>query len=107
MPSLKSAKDRHKDRAEKDLIEALLALRDDGEARRFLSDICTPKEIADLADRWWVARLLDQGGLSYRDIHALTGVSVTTIGRVARFLQQEPHRGYRLVIDRLNKARRS
>jgi uncharacterized protein YerC len=38
--------------------------------------------------------------LSYRDIHALTGVSVTTIGRVARFLQQESFRGYRLVLDR-------
>ena len=99
--SLKPAKDR----AGKDLIEAILTLRTPEEARRFLYDICTPKEVADLTDRWLVARLLDKGKLSYRDIHGLTGVSVTTIGRVARFLQQEPHRGYRLVIDRLNKAR--
>jgi uncharacterized protein YerC len=47
--------------------------------------------------------LLDEGKRSYREIHALTGVSLTTIGRVARFLQQEPHQGYRLVIDRLKK----
>lgn len=91
---------------EKELIEAFLALRDADEARRFLCDICTPQEISDLADRWWVAKLLDEGKRSYREIHALTGVSVTTIGRVARFLQQEPHHGYRLVIDRLAKSRR-
>jgi len=86
--------------AETDLIEALLALSDADEVRRFLRDICTPKEIADLADRWWVAQLLDAGAHSYRDIHHLTGVSVTTIGRVARFLSQENFQGYRLVLDR-------
>ncbi len=91
-------------KAETALIEALLALQSADEARRFLHDVCTPKEIADLADRWWVARLLDEGKHSYRDIHELTGVSVTTIGRVARFLQQESFKGYRLVIDRLSKA---
>lgn len=90
-------------KAEKDLIEALLALRNADEARRFLHDVCTPKEIADLADRWWVARLLDEGQQSYRDIHETTGVSVTTIGRVARFLQQEGYQGYRLMLDRLKK----
>lgn len=107
MPSAKITKGKPaRDKAEKDLIEALLSLKTNDETRRFLSDICTPKEIADLADRWWVARLLDEGGRSYRDIHALTGVSVTTIGRVARFLQQEPHHGYRLILDRLAKIKR-
>lgn len=95
-----------KDKAEKALVKAFLALRNADEAHRFLCDICTPKEIADLADRWLVARMLDEGGRSYRDIHAETGVSVTTIGRVARFLQQEPHQGYRAVLDRLKKPRR-
>ena len=94
-----------KAKAEKDLIEALLSLRTADECRRFLHDVCTPKEIADLADRWWVARLLEEGKHSYRDIHDLTGVSVTTIGRVARFLQQENFQGYRLVIDRMKDKR--
>ena len=91
-------------KAEQELIEALLALKNEDEARRFLRDICTPKEITDLSDRWWVARLIDEGKHSYRDIHTLTGVSVTTIGRVARFLQQENFQGYRLIIDRLKKS---
>src|ERR1700761_8831448 len=90
-------------KAMKDLIAAFLALKDADECRRFLLDICTPKEIADLSDRWMVARLLDEGKLSYREIHAQTGVSVTTVGRVARFLQQENFQGYRLVLDRSKK----
>ena len=88
-------------KAEQALIEAFLTLKNADEARRFLHDVCTPKEIADLADRWQVARILDEGKLSYREIHEKTGVSVTTIGRVARFLQQESFQGYRLVLDRL------
>ena len=87
----------------KDLAEAFLALETAEETRRFLLDICTPKEIADLTDRWLVARILDEGKLSYREIHAKTGVSVTTVGRVARFLQQENNKGYRVLIDRLKK----
>jgi len=85
---------------ETELLAAILTLRTTDEARRFFYDICTPKEIADMADRWLVARLLDEGKLSYRDIHKQTGVSVTTVGRVARFLQQESFQGYRLVLDR-------
>lgn len=92
-----------KAKAEKELIEAILALKNAEECRRFLRDICTPREIIDLSERWLVARMLDEGKLSYREIHAQTGVSVTTIGRVARFLQQENYQGYRLLIDRMKK----
>ena len=87
--------------AETELIAALLSLHDTDEMRRFLGDLCTPQEIADLADRWAIARLLDEGAHSYRALHDLTGVSVTTIGRVARFLSQENYQGYRLALDRL------
>ena len=68
---------------------------------RLLTDLCTPAEIRTLAERWHVARLLDGTQLSYRDIHEATGVSTTTIVRVARFLRQEPHKGYRAAIDKL------
>jgi TrpR-related protein YerC/YecD len=90
-------------KAEKDLIEAFLSLQNADECKRFLHDICTPQEIADLSDRWLVARMLDEGKHSYREIHDLTGVSVTTVGRVARFLQQENYHGYRALIDRMKK----
>ena len=70
---------------------------------RLLTDLCTPAEVRTLAERWHVARLLDGTDLSYRDIHDATGVSTTTIVRVARFLRQEPHQGYRAAIDQLSK----
>lgn len=85
------------------LCAAFLALRTEAEAHRFLLDLCTPGEISAMAERWRVARLLAESELSYREIHAQTGVSVTTIGRVARFLSQEPHQGYALVLSRLLK----
>ena len=69
--------------------------------RRLLVDLCTPAEIRTLAERWHVARLLDGTDLSYRDIQEATGVSTTTVVRVARFLKQEPNQGYRRAIDAL------
>jgi len=40
-----------------------------------------------------------QKGLPYREIHRLTGVSVTTIGRVARCLA-DGNGGYSLAVTR-------
>jgi TrpR-related protein YerC/YecD len=85
----------------KDLAKALISVKTAEEMERFLVDLCTPAELRALAERWHVAQLLDAGEQSYREINALTGVSTTTIGRVARFLKDEPHQGYRTVLDRM------
>ena len=52
-----------------------------------------------MVDRWTVVPLI-QEGLPYRRIHDMTGVSVTTIGRVARCLNGGSG-GYRTVLERL------
>ena len=83
------------------LFEAVAGLADADEAARFLRDLTTPGELAAFAERWRIARLLDEGALSYREIAAATGASTTTVGRVARFLREEPHQGYRMMLDRL------
>lgn len=83
------------------LYAAMLSMRDAEEMRRFLTDLCTPAELTAFAERWKVARLLAEGVSSYREINSMTGVSVTTIGRVARFLNQEPHQGYALALKRV------
>ena len=88
------------------LASALAAVRSADEARALLADLCTPAEVHSLAERWQVARLLDAGNLTYREIHEATGVSTTTIVRVARFLRQEDNRGYRLLLDRLKDSAR-
>jgi TrpR-related protein YerC/YecD len=90
-----------------DLCAALLTPEGPEEMRRLLVDLCTPAEIRTLAERWHVARLLDGSDLSYRDIHDRTGVSTTTIVRVARFLRQEPHQGYRRAIDALTNTKKA
>lgn len=69
------------------LYAALLSLKDTAEMAAFLSDLCTPAELEVLIDRWRVVPYLLEG-LPYRQIHACTAVSVTTIGRVARYLNQ-------------------
>ena len=88
-----------------DLFRAVLTLQTVEECRRFFKDITTPAELKALSERWHVARLLAEGELSYREIHDETGVSTTTITRVARFLGQEPNQGYRLVLDRRKQIR--
>jgi TrpR-related protein YerC/YecD len=92
---------RERDALVADLCAALLTPRDSGEMERLLLDLCTPAEIHSLAERWHVARLLDGTGLSYREIHDATGVSTTTVVRVARFLREERNRGYRRALDAL------
>lgn len=86
------------------LARALLTLQTPQEIRAFLDDLCTPSELRAFAERFRVARLLDEGQLSYRDISERTGASTTTVTRVARFLREMPHQGYRLVLDRLNES---
>jgi TrpR-related protein YerC/YecD len=86
------------------LCEALLTPETAGEMAHLLADLCTPAEIRTLAERWHVARLLDGTDLTYREIHDATGVSTTTIVRVARFLKQERNFGYRTALDRRAEA---
>lgn len=88
----------HLKTAAKSLSEALCTLQTPAEMRLFLEDLCTPAEIEAMVDRWRVAQLLDQG-MSYREIRDQTQVSVTTIGRVARYMELGAG-GYRAVLDR-------
>jgi TrpR-related protein YerC/YecD len=90
--------------AEAALCEALLSLKSVEEVQAFLRDLTTPAEFEALVDRWSVVPFLDEG-VAYRDIHDLTAVSVTTIGRVARCLAAEAS-GYRIAIDRLKRKRK-
>jgi TrpR-related protein YerC/YecD len=89
--------------AERSLFNAILALETVEECRSFFRDLCTPAELQALSDRWIVVPLLEQG-LPYRAIHRQTGVSVTTIGRVARYLTNG-NGGYALAARRTRDVR--
>ena len=90
--------DRQQVRDENALFRAIISLETTAECRNFFRDLCTPAELQALVDRWHVVELL-QKGLPYRRIHDITGVSVTTIGRVARFLT-DGFGGYQTVLER-------
>lgn len=88
---------RQQKRNEDALFSAVQSLQDVDECRRFFLDLCTPAELQALVDRWQVVGLLGEK-LPYRRINEMTGVSVTTIGRVARSLTQG-HGGYEAAIS--------
>lgn len=62
----------------------------------FLRDLCTPSELEALSDRWCVVPFVLKG-MPYRQIRDRTGVSITTIARVARFVSQG-NGGYRAAL---------
>ena len=78
------------------LAAALASVADADQMADFLTDLCTPAELEALADRWSVVPLLAEG-VPYRQVHEQTGVSVTTVGRVARSLEHGTG-GYRAVL---------
>ncbi len=69
------------------LAAAMVRLRTPAQMQAFLEDLCTPAELEAMTDRWRVVPPLLEG-VPYREIHDRTGVSVTTIGRVARTLDR-------------------
>ncbi|NNC77041.1 MAG: hypothetical protein HKN77_03700 [Woeseiaceae bacterium] len=97
--------ERRQARAESALFEAVNALRSVDECSDFFRDLCTPAELQALVDRWQVVKHLE-ADLPYRKIHDLTGVSVTTIGRVARFLS-DGYGGYQTAIKRTSSRNSS
>lgn len=90
--------------SEENLCRALLALDTVSDMRAFLRDLCTPAEMEALIDRWRVVPFILEG-VPYRDIHDQTGVSITTIGRVARFLN-EGNGGYQKALKAIASRKR-
>ena len=68
------------------LFASIIKLESVEECYRFFEDICTIKEIRDIAQRLDVAVMLSEGK-NYQEITALTGASTATISRVNKCLQ--------------------
>jgi TrpR-related protein YerC/YecD len=81
------------------LFRGVLHLRTVEECYRFFEDLCTVGEIGALAQRFAVARMLNEGK-TYQQIAARTGASSATISRVRRFLTYGAD-GYALVLERM------
>ncbi|MDI9494021.1 MAG: YerC/YecD family TrpR-related protein [Bacillota bacterium] len=84
-----------------DLFKAILLLETEEECYRFFEDICTIKELQAIAQRFQVARLLDQKK-TYNEIEEITKASTATISRVNRCLLYGAD-GYQLILKRLKE----
>ena len=67
------------------LFESFLKLQTLDECYAYFEDLCTIKELNDMAQRLEVATLLERG-LSYQKITEQVDVSTATIGRVSKCL---------------------
>jgi TrpR-related protein YerC/YecD len=84
------------------LFQAVLQLDTAEEAEAFFRDLCTLGELHDMAQRWAVVRLLEEGK-HYAEISRRTGASTATITRINQWLQHGEG-GYRAMLDRVAAA---
>ena len=81
-----------------ELFEVITLLRDGDDCARFFRDLCTISELEAMAERWEVAKLIEEG-MPYRRISEVTGASTTTITRIAHWLKYGEG-GYRRMLRR-------
>ena len=84
------------------LFRAILTLKTEDECRSFFEDVCTVKEMQEIAQRLSVADMLSQKKV-YNEIARETGASTATISRVNRCLSYGSG-GYDMVLTRLAEA---
>ena len=87
-------------KTENELFKAIITIDSMEECKNFFYDLCTPSEIEEFSTRWLIVKLLSKKK-PYRQIALETGVSTTTVGRVARYMKYG-HDGYNTVLNKLN-----
>ena len=84
------------------LFQTILNLGSIDECYAYFEDLCTIKEVKDMAQRLDTAILLSQG-YSYQKIMEHIEISTATIGRVSRALNYGTG-GYRAAIEKLDSG---
>ena len=84
------------------LFDAILSLESREECYDFFEDLCTVKEISDMAQRLEAAKLL-LNGKTYEQIVREVEISTATISRINRCIQYGTG-GYRNVIDKVSST---
>lgn len=84
----------------KDLIEIVLALESEKEAKMFFRDLMTEKELLEFGNRWKAVQMLS-GKASYPEIQDETGLSTRTIARISKWLKNGKG-GYKLALNKLH-----
>ena len=81
------------------LFDAILSLETREECYDFFEDLCTVKEISDMAQRLEAAKLLLDGS-TYEQIVKTVEISTATISRINRCIQYGTG-GYRQTIEKV------
>lgn len=84
------------------LFQSILNLKTLDECYAYFEDLCTVKELLDMAQRLDTAILLSEG-YSYQRIMEKMDISTATIGRVSKCLNYGTG-GYQAVIEKLKEA---
>lgn len=84
------------------LFQTISDLKTKEECRAYFEDLCTIKELQDMAQRLDAAILLSQG-YSYKKIMESVNISTATIGRVSKCLNYGTG-GYKTVIEKLQET---
>lgn len=101
MPS----KDPIRNKATDALFDAILTLETREECYHFFEDLCTVKELSDMAQRLQVAKFLLDGS-TYEQIVKTTEISTATISRINRCIQYGSG-GYRETIEKARAAEKA
>ena len=83
------------------LFDAILSLETRVECYDFFEDLCTVKEISDMAQRLEAAKLLLDGS-TYEQIVKTVEISTATISRINRCIQYGTG-GYRQTIEKVRE----
>ena len=79
-------------------LYALIASIDDADGcRAFFEDLCTAKELENMAERCWAAQLLMEGK-TYNQVMEESTISTATLSRVSRCVQYG--RGYSALLKK-------
>lgn len=92
-----------KDTTTQQLAQVLSELKDTAVLQKFLRDVMTEKEIAEISARLEAARML-HAGKRYTDIIKSTRLSSRTIARISEWLKKGTG-GYHTAIDIINKSK--
>ena len=68
------------------LFELIISLDNEDDCRALFDDLCTIKEVENMAERCFAARLLMEGN-TYSQVMAQADISSATLSRVSRCVQ--------------------
>jgi len=82
----------------KKLAQALISVKKEADMQNFLRDLCTLEELDELSNRWEAVQLLSKG-LPYREVASKTGMSTTTVTRIAHWIKHGEG-GYKKILKK-------